>query len=135
MNVVNFRLQTETEVQTRNFPRLNLSRWKCLTKPLNWLLECVGAYESFNKSTYSLVTIKIDKLDQYLITLQNELYRHDNRKAACFVLGFEEYRDLVTGIDLPYIQTFDVTTPHFRGVRIILHPRLKGAIAIPGGIE
>jgi len=51
------------------------------------------------------------------------------------VLGFEEYRDLVTGIDLPYIQTFDVTTPHFRGVRIILHPRLKGAIAIPGGIE
>lgn len=129
MDIINFAIQEDVSNIYRPFPKLHLTKWKWLTKPLAKLLNYLGAQEYVSIYTTSRIEINLRKADSILMRLWNEK-RKQGKEVKCFVVGYNFYHDFVTGADFYTAQTFNCNTPSFRGVTLVLDPLINGALAL-----
>lgn len=127
-----YAIQQNTTPFFNPLPPIKLSRW-CgfLERPLGWVLSFLGAYtENFTLSTQH-IEIPFATVDRFLITILQEHYLWSKEQPKCFVIGRDIYMELITGADsLTRPLSLNYNSPSFRGIKLVLHPNVRGAIAL-----
>ena len=126
--VRNFAILTETLYVYKPFPKVYLSKVKALTRPINWLLQKLGAQEEVPMSNIKRVEVNVEKLKDRLFQIAMNQRKYGSRP-ICYVLGFDEYHTLVSEVEkLTSVMTLDCQS--FAGCKVVLHPFISGCVAL-----